>query len=62
MENIVVTQEFKKFVFDLIQKIRNSQYVSLIDLFILGYGKGNLHKKKEYGQGKAIVEEVSVEL
>ncbi len=57
-----MTQEFKKFVFDLIQKIRNSQYVSLIDLFILGYGKGNLHKKKEYGQGKAIVEELSEEL
>lgn len=29
MGNIVATQEFRKFVSDIIQKIRNSQYGSL---------------------------------
>lgn len=68
MEKIISTQEFKEFVSDIILKIRNAQYESLkvvnYNLICLYWdiGKEIYDRQNRYGWGKAIVEELSVEL
>ncbi len=68
MKNIVTTQEFRKFVSDIIQKIKDAQYESLkfvnYNLICLYWdiGREICVRQNEYGWGKAIVEELSAEL
>ncbi len=68
MKNIATTQEFRKFVSDIIQKIKDAQYESLkfvnYNLICLYWdiGREICVRQNEYGWGKAIVEELSAEL
>lgn len=64
MKNIATTQEFRKFVSDIIQKIKDAQYESLkfvnYNLICLYWdiGREICVRQNEYGWGKAIVEEL----
>lgn len=68
MGNIVTTVEFRKFVSDIIQRIKDAQYESLkfvnYNMICLYWdiGREICVRQNEYGWGKAIVEELSAEL